>query len=138
MANTQDLLDLIASKVGGTRPDATGNPHLYSGYLTGDATGLAGLHGCYSVPPETIQEPPLGIVMPGSFSVNSDRAKDLLMQGEEYNVDDLTLMLLIRRNDAKTQFAVLNPFRDSVPAIFRAATQLGNPRLISGPSILQV
>src|SRR5260221_3628129 len=76
--------------------------------------------------------------MVGSFSVNSDRPKALLMQGEEYNVDDFKLMLLIRRNDAKTQYAVLNRFRDSVPAIFRAATQLGNPSLISGQSILQV
>lgn len=138
MANTQDLLDLIASKLGGTQPDATHNPHFYSGYIVGDSTGLSGLHGAYSVAPETVQEPPFAIVLPGAFSVNPDRAKDLLMQGEEYNIDDLKLLLLIRRNDAKTQYAVLNPFRDSVPAVFRGATQLGNPSLIAGQSILQV
>ncbi len=138
MATFQDLLDQIALKIGGTQPDVTGNPHFYSGYVKGDATGISGIHGCYSVPPETVQEPPLGILLPGSFQVNPDRPRDLLIQGEEYQIDDVHLLLLVRRNDAKTQYANLNPFRDSVPAALRAATQLGNPSLISGQSLLQV
>src|SRR5467141_3625414 len=104
MADYQTLLDTIALKIGGTQYAVGTNPHLYSGYLTGDSTGISGIHGCYSVPPETVQEPPLGILLPGSFTINSDRARDILIQGEEYNIDDVHLLLLVRRNDAKTQY----------------------------------
>lgn len=128
----------MAKVIGGNQPDVATNPHFYSGYKNGDSTGIAGIHGCYSVPPATIQEPPLGVLFPGPFTVNSDRAKDLLVQGEEYNVDAIRLIVFVRNNDPKTQFANLNPFRDSLPAAIRAATQLGNPSLIAGQSILQV
>ena len=139
MANDfQALLDAVAQLIGGNQPDAVNNPHFYSGYKNQDASGIAGIHGCYSVPPASIQEPPLGILLPGPFVVNSDRAKELLVQAEEYNVDSIRFLLLVRLNDPKTQFANLNPFRDSVPAAIRAHTQLGNPNLIPGMSILQV
>jgi hypothetical protein len=134
----QDLLDAIAKLVGGNQPDPQTNPHFYSGYKNQDASGVAGLHGCYSVPPESIQEPPLAVLIPGPFNVNSDKAKDLLVQGEEYNVDNLKLFLFVRNNDSKTQFANLNPFRDLIPAVFRGAVQLGNPALIVGQTILQI
>jgi hypothetical protein len=138
MAGFQDLLDAMAKVVGGTQSDSTTNPHFYSGYKSQDGTGIAGIHGCYSVPPEVIGDPPIGVIVPGKFTVNSDRTRDLLTMGEEYNVDDLKLFLFVRNNDSKTQYANLNPFRDSVPAAFRAATQLGNAGLIAGQQILQV
>jgi hypothetical protein len=137
-AGFQDLLDAIAKLIGGNQPDPLTNPHFYSGYKAQDGSGVAGIHGCYSVPPESIQEPPLAVILPGAFTVNSDKARDLLVQGEEYNVDNLKLFLFVRNNDSKTQFANLNPFRDLIPTVFRAATQLGNASLISGQSILQV
>jgi hypothetical protein len=139
VAGFQDLMDACAKVVGGNQPEPGTNPHFYSGYNNQqDGTGIAGLHGCYSVPPETIQEPPLGVILPGSFTVNSEKQRDLLVQGEEYNVDNLKLFIFVRNTDSKTEFANLTPFRDSVPAAFRAATQLGNPNLIAGQSLLQV
>lgn len=139
MASTfQDFLDQIASLLGGTQPDAGTNPHFYSSYKAGGTPPVAGLNGCYSVPPATLQEPPIAIIVPGPFTVNSDRAKDLLAQGEEYQVDDLKLYVFVRENDPKTQFANLNPFRDSIPALMRSHLQLGNASLLSGQSILQV
>jgi hypothetical protein len=137
-ADFQTLLDAIAKIVGGSQSDAGTNPHFYSGYKSQDGTGIANLHGCYSVPPEVIGEPPIAVILPGAFSVNADKPRDLLVQGEEYNIDNLKLFVFVRNNDSKTQFANLNPFRDSVPAVFRGALQLGNPSLITGQTILQI
>ena len=120
MADFQTILDQVARVVGGTAPDSTNRPRWFSGAQTGDSTGVAGIKGCYSAPPETIQDVPTGLVMPLSFIVPNS----ILTQGEEYNEDLIRLVLFVARNDPQTQWATLAPYRDTVAAAFRSHLQL--------------
>lgn len=110
--------------VGGTAPDPTNNPHWFSGSTAGDGTGVAGIAGCYSVPPETLPDPPIGVLTPERFHAMGPE-RDILIQGEEFNEDHIRISLLLWRNDLPTQYANLINYRDSVPAVFRSHMQLG-------------
>lgn len=118
MADFQtDVLDRVAQVVGGTQ--SPNDPHFWSGAMAQDQTGVAGLTGCYSSPPEDIQALPVAIVMvPDQFTA------ELVSQGEEDNVDDVRLLVLVGIYFREAQFAQLTPFRDLVPAAFRAHMQL--------------
>ncbi len=116
MSTYQDVLNQVALIVGGTQPDPTHNPWWFSGATVGDGTGIAGLAGCYAVPPEVVETVPVGIILAHEFQTHYYPS---LQQDE----DTVRLMLLVRRNDSRTQVANLNPFRDSVPAAF--ATHMG-------------
>lgn len=115
MASFQtDILGAIAKIVGGAQPDATGNPYWYSG-----AGGIAGINGCYSVPPETIQVVPVGVVVAHEFETE-------YYPGHTMDKDMVRLLVLVRRNDSRTQTGLLNPFRDSVPDAFFNVMRLNN------------
>lgn len=131
------VLDNIALTVGGTQPDATGRPRWFSGDQVGDATGLqpgAGyptFKGCYSAPPEAIEDYPVGIVLMGPFEIRGGDGREGYMQGVEANYDDVSLWIVMGRQDSETTFTDLNPYRDLVPAIFAAhMTANGIPNVI--------
>lgn len=119
------ILDKIGLLVGGTAPDPAGSPHFYSGAQVGDGTGVSGIAGCYSIPPETLPDPPIAILLPENFTLQGPAHAGQLMQGNEDNEDHIRIWLLLWRNDLPTQYANLVPFRDSVPALFRSHMQLG-------------
>jgi hypothetical protein len=132
VANFQDVLDAVAKVVGGTQPDAVNRPRWFSGDTVGDNTGLqpnAGLalpvypsfKGCYSAASDSIIDIPIGVVLPGPFTVEGPRSRDVYVRGVEHNIDDLRLIILINRQDAETTFTNLMPYRDLVPAAFAAA-----------------
>lgn len=128
MAGFQDLLDNVAKVVGGTAPDPINRPRFFSGDQSGDATGLVALYGpsfkgCYSAPIEAPQDYPIGIVIPGPFEVGGPSNRDVLWQGEEYNVDTLQLLIAISKVDLETDFYDMAQYRDLVPAIFASHLQ---------------
>jgi hypothetical protein len=118
MADFQtDVLDRVAQVVGGAK--TTNDPHFFSGaIMDGGTTGVAGLTGCYSSPPEGIQALPVGIVLSDNFKA------DLASLGEEDNEDFVHVLILVAPFIAETQRALLMPYRDTVPAAFRAQMQL--------------
>lgn len=131
MADFQTVLDNIAFVVGGTAPDATNRPRWFSGRDSADGTGLQPgtnsqgvaypvFTGCYSAPPDAIQDFPVGIVLPGPFEIRGGHGTDNYWQGSELNTDDLSLWIVVGRQDAETTFTDLNPYRDLVPAAFAA------------------
>lgn len=125
MAAYLAILNKVAQLVGGTAPDPINSPYFFSGSQVGDNTGIAGIAGCYSIPPETLPDPPIGIVIPENFTLQGPAHSGQLMQGNEDNEDHIRIWVLLWRNDAPTQYANLIPFRDGVPALFRAHMQLG-------------
>lgn len=132
MATLQDVIDAACLIIGGTQPDPTHQPWLYSGYTAGDGTGTPGLHNAYSSPPGTIQDAPTALILPGPFTAGGEERSDVLVQGAEFNVDHLRLLVLVSNNDSLSEWPVLVPFRDSIPSVLRAHTQLDptlNPTL---------
>lgn len=107
-----DVLDHIARVVGGTVSQS--DPHFFSGSLAVDGSGVAGLNGCYSIPPASIEVPPVGIVLLSPFKA------ELMDQGEEDNTDEVRLVILVATADTEANIAELTPFRDLVPAAFRS------------------
>ena len=117
------VLDNIAKVVGGSQPDATNRPRWFSGDQVGDGSGLQAVFGpsfkgCYSAPPESIPDVPVGVVVPGAFQVRGPEQGDTYVTGFEYNIDDLRLFILLGRVDAETDYANMAQYRDLVPAAF--------------------
>lgn len=108
----QLVLNSIAQIVGGTAVSTV--PHFYSGVKVGDGTGISGVKGCWSSDPPSILATPVGIVIPQDFRA------ELRSQGEETNLDRVMLVLLAAPYDGTYQLPVMTPFRDLVPAAFRA------------------
>lgn len=107
-----DVLDRVARVVGGTV--TSGDAHFFSGDKNANGTGISGLKGCYSVWPSNVQSTPCAIVAPGPFTA------ELTGQAKEFNSDNVRIILLVAPFDPKAQMAQLTPFRDLVPAAFRA------------------
>lgn len=107
-----DVLDHLAKVVGGTV--TTTDPHFFSGAIVGDGSGIAGLTGCYSAAPGGIGVPPVAILLPSRFQAT------MRAQGDEDNVEEVRLLLLVATADNESELALLNPFRDLVPAAFRS------------------
>jgi hypothetical protein len=132
------VLDNLAKVIGGSQPDAANRPRWFSGDQVGDSTGLLPggsyptFKGCYSAPVEAPQDFPVGIVLPGPFEVGGPQYRDVFYQGEEYNVDNVRLLIAITRIDLETDFGNLMPYRDLVPAAFAAKMTA-----FSIPSVLQ-
>ncbi len=117
MSFQTDVLDGIARVVGGTV--SANDPRFFNG-VTLDGSGIQGLGliGCYSAAPPAINATPLGIVIADDFDA------DLAAQGEEDNEDKVRLLILVAPYVSESQSAKLIPFRDAVPAAFRAHMQL--------------
>jgi hypothetical protein len=107
-----DVLDHLARVIGGTVSGV--DPHFFSGAIALDQSGIAGLTGCYSAAPADIGVPPVGILLPGRFEAR------LRAQGDEDNVEEVRLLILVATSDIESQAALLAPYRDLVPAAFRA------------------
>lgn len=92
--------------------------HFFSGDKNADGTGVAGLKGCWSEMPNGIQSTPVAFVEPGPFT-------DTLLggQGKEEAEDEVRLRVLVAKYDLKSSMGILTPYRDSVPAAFRAHMQ---------------
>jgi hypothetical protein len=118
------ILDRVALLIGGSQPDPVGSPHFYSGVQVGDGTGVAGIQGAYSIPPETLPDPPVALLFPSSFSAGGPAHAGQLMQGNEDNEDLVNIWVLLWRNDLPTQYAAMVQYRDSIPALFRQHMQL--------------
>jgi hypothetical protein len=105
-----DVLDHVAQVIGGTANAGI------SGFF--DGTPLTGLNGCWSIDPGAIFQTPTAVVLPGSFV-------DSLLggQGKEEVEDEVKILLLLTKYSTAAQFSVLTPFRDTVPAAFRAHMQ---------------
>lgn len=105
-----DVLDHIAQVLGGTV-----NANIVGFF---DGSPITGLNGCWSIDPGAIFQTPTAVVLPGSFT------DDLLGgQGKEQAEDEVKILLLLDKYTVPAQFGVLTPFRDSVPAAFRAHMQ---------------
>lgn len=120
MPNFQtDVLDVMARIIGGTVSAV--NPTFFSGPLAnagaGDGTGITGLTGCYSAAPDSLQSFPVAIVLGDKFTA------ELASEGEEDNVDNVRVLLLIAPFVSESQTVLLTPYRDSVPVAFRARMQ---------------
>jgi hypothetical protein len=132
MADFQTVLDNIAKIIGGSQPDATNRPRWFSGRDSSDSTGLlpGGSYplftGCHSAPPEAFEDFPVGVVLPGPFTVGGPQNQDVYYQGKEYNVDDLRLLIVFGRIDSQTDVANLAPYRDLVPAALAAKFASGD------------
>lgn len=111
MATFQDILDQVATVVGGNQPDPTGNPFWYSGDAKGDGSGISGMKGCYAVPPETIQTTPVGVIISHQFETT-------YYPSHKMDEDVVRLLILVARRNARTSVGILNPYRDTVPAAF--------------------
>jgi hypothetical protein len=112
VADFQTLLNAVAQVVGGTAPNPATEPFWFSGSQVGDGTGVAGLKGCFSTPPGSIEDPPMAFVIGGPF-----RLTDEPRQGIK-GYEDM-------------DYSILDPFRDSVPAAFDSHMQL-----FSTPTVL--
>lgn len=124
-ASFQDVADAVAKVVGGNAPDAVNRPRWFSGLENGDTSGLQVAYGpafvgCYSAPPESLSDFPVGVVMVGPFEITSAQGGDVYIQGEEINRDDLRLLILLGRGESESTMTNLNQFRDLVPAAFAA------------------
>lgn len=122
MSTFLDLVNDIALVVGGTKVAAP-PPGFYSGAQqnggAGDGTGVQGLNGCYALAPLNFEAaPPIGIIVPRTFNAK------LMQQGYEENSDRIRLLVLVAKVDLATDLAILYPFRDTVPAAFRAHMQV--------------
>lgn len=126
MATFQDLLNAVAQVVGGTAPNLAADPFWYSGFQVGDGTGVAGLRGCYSTPPGAAQDPPLGFVMGSSFRLNEEPR-----QGIKGYDDSIRIQIMVGHVEPTTDYSILDPYRDSVPAAFDSHMQLfGTPSVL--------
>lgn len=105
-----DVLDHVAQVLGGTV-----NAGIASFF---DGAPISGLNGCWSIDPGTVFQTPVAVVLPGSFT-------DTLLggQGKEEAEDEVRVLLLLSKYSVAAQFSILTPFRDSVPAAFRAHMQ---------------
>ena len=121
-----DVFDAIALIVGGTQPDATNQPYFYSGVQKGDGTGIAGIKGCYSAPPENVScDVPFAVVLMGTGTDGSDfRGGSTLMYGENFPQDMIRLQICVGRTQPEYQYDKLMDFRDLVPATFAGKLQL--------------
>src|SRR5262245_45887699 len=137
MADYQTLLDAVGLVIGGTAPDATGRPHYFSGAEVGDGTEMGHgtpnpLLGCWAVAPSTIEQTPMALVMPDSFAISGPEKADVFVAGEEWNVDVLRLQFFLALVDHRTDWVLMNPYRDLIPALFRAHMMLNaTPNVIT-------
>ena len=116
MASYLDILDSIAKVIGGTAPDATNRPRWFSGVAAGDGTGIAGLNGCYSIPPDgAAQDPPIAVLIPDTGSYPG-----ILVQGGQERIDNVRLIVVVPRNSPETQIPTLMSIADAVPSAFQA------------------
>ena len=113
-----DVFDAISLIVGGTQPDATNKKFFYSGAQVGDSTGIAGIKGCFSAPPLTIDcDTPFAIVLMGTGTDGSDfRGGSNLTQGTLFKQDMVRLQICTGLTDPENQYDVLMDFRDLVPS----------------------
>lgn len=119
MADFQSLLNAVAQVVGGTQPNPANDPFWFSGFQVGDGTGVAGLHGCHSLPPGAIEDPPEAFVAGGALRLTEEPR-----QGIKGYDDDIRIQIMVGRVDLITDYSVLDPFRDLVPAAFDTHMQL--------------
>jgi hypothetical protein len=129
MSAYQDLLNAVAHVVGGTQPSAGQTtapavlqPYWYSGRDSADGTGVAGLVGCSSLPPEIIQATPVGMVLPGPWHP----LEATPIGGRKFVEDQIHVRVLVGHDDLTTQMARLVPVRDLVPPAFDGHMQLFN------------
>jgi hypothetical protein len=133
MADYQTLRDQIARVVGGTSPDPANRPRWFSGSEVGDGSGVANMIGCYSAAQAQISVAgsgavggAVGMVLNGPGNLHYPASTDSLGPSQEYSFDNLRLLVLISRSDPETEDAIITPFRDTIPAAFRAHTTLFN------------
>jgi hypothetical protein len=129
----QDLRDAAARVVGGSAPDLVNRPRWFSGQDAGDGTGVAGMIGCYSAAQANLDVAgsspvggAIGMVLNGPGNLHYPASTDSLGPSQEYSFDNLRLLVLISRQDPEIEDALIGPFRDLVPAAFRAHTTLFN------------
>lgn len=122
------LLNAMAQVVGGTQPDAghasvptAQQPYWYSGYDTGDSTGVSGLAGCHSLPTEVLGNLPVAMILPDR---REPLAEDYPVQGEYSREDTIRVRVFAGNNDMQTVMGQLVNVADAVPAAFNAHLEL--------------
>lgn len=111
--------------IGGTAFTANGATNFYSGYENGDSTGVTGLKGCYSAPPEGTIDLPGAIILPESGSAI------LNTQGLEDMVDEVRLLVLVANVTPEAEYPNLLPFRDNIPVQLRKFMTLNQTASVS-------
>jgi hypothetical protein len=117
-----DLLGSVAKVVGGNQPDASGRPYWYSGRDLADGSGVTGLAGCHSLPPEVLETTPVAIVLPGAWVPMTN----FPTQGHKVTEDAIRVWVMVGHDDLQSQMAMLVGFRDLVPTAFDSHMQLFN------------
>lgn len=124
----QALLNAMAQVVGGTQPDAghasvpmAQQPYWYSGFDTGDSSGVSGLAGCHSLPTEVLGNLPVAMILPDKWD---PLAEDYPVQGEYSREDAIRVRVFAGNNDMQTVMGQLVELADTIPAAFNAHLQL--------------
>src|ERR1035437_647993 len=116
MVDDQAIMDAVALLVGGTVSPT--KPHFYSGFNVGDATGVAGLKGCWStVPSSGFGELPMAMVMAGPFIAK-------IGQPEE-EVERFRLLVAVAPVDSESDMPSLIAYKKILQQLFRDHMQLG-------------
>lgn len=125
-----DLLKAVAQVVGGTQPSLTQTsvspalqPYWYSGVDAGDGSGVAGIAGCFSVPTDSIQATPVGMVLQGPWKPDTTVASGP-RQGHKYSEEQIHVRVMVGHDDEPDLMAALANFRDTVPTAFDTHMQL--------------
>lgn len=129
MATYQDMLDAVGLILGGTQAvDGNGGliAHFYSGVKAADGTGLTGIQGCWSSPPNVPMDTPVALLLPGPFKVEGPEHPEIFIPGNEWNADTIRLQILVSNQDLPTSWALLAPFRDSVATLFNSHMRLSS------------
>lgn len=128
----QALLDAVAKVVGGTQPSAgqtsvptEQQPYWFSGKDAGDATGVGGLAGCWSIPTELVTSTPVGMVFVGPWRPDPT-IPAYPMQGHKFSEDEIHVRVMVGHDAGQVLIARLVNFRDTVPPAFDAHMQLFN------------
>jgi hypothetical protein len=135
-----DLCAAVARVVGGTfqttNADQSG---WYSGRDAGDATGVAGLTGCWWPVPDVLPSAPVAMVIPGS----SKLLLPFPIQGQKQLQSEIHVRVMVGHAPLPTMMLLVAGFHDLVPAIFDTHMQLfGSANVLAascdGPDFLEV
>ncbi len=123
----QSLLNALARTVGGTQPTAgqaaagsgvplVQQPYWFSGADAGDASGVSGLAGCFSVPTEKITLTPVAMILPDSWAPNA--LTPYPTAGHKYRDDRVVVRVFTGNAAMQVAISQLNVFADAITDAF--------------------
>jgi hypothetical protein len=117
---TLTLYENLALLIGGPQPDAANHPDWWAG-----AGGVAGVVGCFSVPPSMIQNPVTKANITGVFGIIRRSPFTARRGGVEVRHEMLRLRLLIQATGGvPSAEAIILPYADIIPDTLRGSMML--------------